>query len=370
MQRDTIDLPMLAPGLAPRLSVLRFGQAGSGPKIYIQGGLHADEAPGSLAAHRLAERLATLPEDAITGEVIIVPVANPIGLSQRVLGLHLGRYALDDGRNFNRGYPDVSGAVIAALEGKLSLYEAANTRLLRAALRAAIAARSPVEPVPALKRALLGLAIDADWVLDLHCDAEALPHLYTQPAFVADFEPFTRLMGARAILTAEASGDHPFDEAISAVWEKVRLAFPLHPFARGGIAATVELRGQQDTEPHFAEGDAEAILGFLTHLGVLKGEAPALPEARCEATPLAGCSLIDAPATGALQWHVPLGAVVSEGQVIGDIIDAAEGNSTPVRAECAGLFFARSQNRQVLAGQKLGKIAGREPLRAGQLLGP
>ncbi len=213
-----------------------------------------------------------------------MPVANPIGLSQRILGLHLGRFALDDGRNFNRGYPDVSAAVIAALDGRLSLDEAENTRLLRAALRAAIGARLPVEPVPALKRALLGLAIDADWVLDLHCDAEALPHLYTQPGFVADFEPFTRLMGARAILTAEASGDHPFDEAVSAVWEKVRAAFPLHPFARGGLAATVELRGQQDTEPRFAESDAGAILGFLRHLGVIAGEAPVLPEAQGEPT--------------------------------------------------------------------------------------
>ncbi len=370
MRREFVDLPPLAPGLVPRLSVIRFGEASRGPKVYLQGALHADEAPGTLAAHRLAERLADLPEEAICGEIVIVPVANPIGLSQRVLGLHLGRFALEDGRNFNRGYPDITDAVIAALAGKLGTDEAQNTALVKSALASTLAVQAPVEPVPALKHALLSLAIDAEWVFDLHCDAEALPHLYTQPGFVAELEPFTRLMGARAILTAEASGDHPFDEAVSVVWERVRAAYPLHPIRRGGVAATVELRGQQDTEPHFAARDAEAILGFLTHLGVIAGVAKALPEAACEATPLAGCSLIAAPATGAVQWHVPLGTTVSEGQVIARIIDAAAGSSAPVVAECSGLFFARSQLRQVLAGQKLGKIAGSEPLRAGQLLGP
>ncbi len=195
MRRKFVDLPPLAPGIVPRLSVMRFGEASRGPKIYVQGALHADEAPGTLAAHRLAERLADLPEEAICGEIVIVPVANPIGLSQRVLGLHLGRYALEDGRNFNRGYPDVTDAVIAALAGKLGMDEAQNTALLKSALASTLAAQAPVEPVPALKHALLSLAIDADWVFDLHCDAEALPHLYTQPGFVAEFEPFTRLMG-------------------------------------------------------------------------------------------------------------------------------------------------------------------------------
>lgn len=370
MPREVIDLPPLAPGLVPRLSVLRIGEAERGPKIYIQGALHADEAPGTLAAHRLAERLAALPGEAICGEIVVVPVANPIGLSQRVLGLHLGRYALEDGRNFNRGYPDIAEAVIARLEGRLGSHEAENTALLKATLRSVLAAQAPAEPVPALKHRLLSLAIDADWVFDLHCDAEALPHLYTQPGFVAEFAPFARLMGARAILTAEASGDHPFDEAISVVWERVRAAYPRHPLRRGGIAATVELRGQQDTEPHFAERDAEAILGFLTRIGVIAGERPRLPEAACEPTPLAGCSLIEAPATGALQWHVPLGTDVKQGEVIAGIIDAASGQSTAVIAECDGLFFARSQLRQVFQGQKLGKIAGREPLRSGPLLGP
>ncbi len=370
MRRDVIDLPPLAPGLVPRLSVLRFGQPGQGPKVYLQGALHADEAPGTLVAHHLAQRLVSLPEDAIAGEIVIVPVANPIGLSQRVLGLHLGRFALDDGRNFNRGYPDMAEALVAALHGRLGPDEAQNTALVKASLRSLVAARSPTEPVAALKHTLLSLAIDADWVFDLHCDAEALPHLYTQPGFVADFEPFTRLMQARAILIAEASGDHPFDEAISGVWERVRGAYPQHPIRRAGLAATVELRGQQDTEPHFAAADAEAILGFVSHIGVIAGEAPVLPAAECLPTPLAGCSLVEAPATGALQWHVPLGTSISEGQVIATIIDAASGQATPVKAECAGLFFARSFSRQVLAGQKLGKIAGREIRRAGTLLGP
>jgi len=51
----------------------------------------------------------------------------------------------------------------------------------RAALRAACAELPAGTELQSLRRTLLGLAIDADVVLDLHCDNEALLHLYTVP---------------------------------------------------------------------------------------------------------------------------------------------------------------------------------------------
>ena len=54
MLRQNYDLP----GSPYRLTVLRFGEAGTGKKAYVQAGLHADEFPGMLVLRILAGHLA------------------------------------------------------------------------------------------------------------------------------------------------------------------------------------------------------------------------------------------------------------------------------------------------------------------------
>src|SRR5215218_9843408 len=101
MKTEQIALSPLAPGASLSLTVLRFGQEGARPCVYVQASLHADEIPGMIAAHHLRERLVALEaEGRIKGEIILVPSANPIGLAQRVMGDHIGRFHLADGVNF------------------------------------------------------------------------------------------------------------------------------------------------------------------------------------------------------------------------------------------------------------------------------
>lgn len=65
------------------IKIVRYGKSKGGKKAYIQAGLHADKAPGFLVMHHLIERLdATDSNNLINGEVVIVPVANPIGIDQ------------------------------------------------------------------------------------------------------------------------------------------------------------------------------------------------------------------------------------------------------------------------------------------------
>jgi predicted deacylase len=83
MQTEQIALASPAPGVALALTVHRFGTPGARPRVYIQASLHADELPGMIAAHHLRERLTRLEaEGRIAGEIVLVPSANPIGLSQ------------------------------------------------------------------------------------------------------------------------------------------------------------------------------------------------------------------------------------------------------------------------------------------------
>jgi hypothetical protein len=371
MREETITLNGSAPGSAFTLTVLRFGEAGAGAKAYIQGGLHADEAPGMLCAHHLRGELAALEaEGRVKGEIVLVPAANPLGLAQTVLGRHEGRFHLSDAVNFNRAFPELGADAAALLDGELGADARANASAAAGALKAVLTGRPQVKPAAHLKALLLGMALDATTVLDLHCDGEALNHLYCPPDQAEAFMPLARWLGAAAVLTAEVSGGNPFDEAISTAWAELRRRFPDQPLPAGPLACTVELRGQQDTRHDLARADARAVLNFLALRGHLDRAPDAMPEALCEPTPLAGCESIEVPASGLVAFRCGIGAVIAAGETIADIIDPVAGVVTPVRARTSGVFFARVPGRVTQIGRRIGKIAGAAPFRTGNLLSP
>ena len=86
---------------------LHYGTPGRGEKAYLQASLHADELPGMLVMHHLMQSLAEAEAAGrVVGEIVLVPVANPIGLAQGLLHGRIGRFEAASGENFNRGYPD------------------------------------------------------------------------------------------------------------------------------------------------------------------------------------------------------------------------------------------------------------------------
>ncbi len=234
--------------------------------MLIQASLHADEVPGLLVAHHLRLRLAELEaRGALRGEIVLLPFANPVGLSQWVLQSHEGRFDLVSGENFNRHYADVAARAAEILVPRLARGANVDIGDARASLRQACAELPAVTELQSLRRALLGLAIDAELVLDLHCDNEAVLHLYTLPALWSEVEPLARLTGSRAVLMADVSGDEPFDEACSAAWPRLaaalstRLGRPIE-LPPACVAVTVELRGERDVTHELAAADAEALL--------------------------------------------------------------------------------------------------------------
>jgi uncharacterized protein len=371
MQTQHIPLIAAGPGQQLHLTALRYGSPGRGPKAMIQAALHADEVPAMLVAHQLRGLLAA--EEAagrLLGEVVLVPYANPLGLAQHVLGQHQGRFDLRDGTNFNRHVPDLSAAAATALQGRLGSDEAANTALARQALRDAAAALSAQDAVSDLKRRLLQLAIDADIVLDMHCDSDAVMHLYALTPQAELAAELGALLGAQAILLATESGDSPFDEACSTPWWRLRERFPTHPLALACFSTTIELRGEADTHHELARQDAQAIVEFLRRRGVLAGAVAPLPAPLCVPTPLAASEPITALVPGVVVFHHAVGARVEAGAVVADVVDPDSGAVHPIVAQSSGVLYARSSTRWATAGKRLGKIAGTTLARSGKLLGP
>ena len=358
------------PGVSIELRSLHFGTPGTGLKATVQAALHADEIPGLLVAHHLRARLAALEaEGRILGEIVLVPVANPIGLAQRVLQSVEGRFDLTSGENFNRHYADLFDTVATKVDGQLGFDARLNVALIRDALREAAAALPARSALESLRRTLLGLSIDADIVLDLHCDSQAVMHLYTETSAWPQVEPLARFLGAEAALLAEVSGDHPFDEACSTIWPRLAARFgSATPIPSACVAVTVELRGEADVAHEFAERDAQALVDYLAWQGLISGAPAALPPARCEATPLAGSIPVNAPHGGVIVYVREPGAVVAAGERLADLVEPMTGLVTPLLSPVDGVFYARETRRFVPAGAGVLRVAGREALRQGNLL--
>lgn len=375
MQR--IDLPLLSSSLGSQktLTSFHFGQPGSGLKIYIQASLHAEELPGMLVAHHLHTQLeAAEAAGLLQGEIVLVPVANPIGLAQRLDHKPMGRFEFDTSENFNRHYPDLAEAVAPAVMDTLGQDAAANLQLVRRAMGNYLQTWLPDTELQSMRRALLTLAHDADYVLDLHCDCEGVLHFYTEEPCWPQMAPLAHFLGSKAILLARNSGNRPIDECLSSAWwqlaDKVKAKGRAAPLPQGCCTTTIELRGELDVTHTLARQDAQAIVNWLQFMKVWASDCqPLVPAALCAATPLAGSETLYARTPGLVVFAAEPGQTVAAGDLIAEIIDPLDRRIERVLAGVGGVFYARIRDRYITTGGELGKVAGTEAFRTGPLLG-
>ena len=372
MEHRTHELLGAVPGHISQLHSFHYGPQDSEHSIYIQASLHADELPGMLVAFKLKQHMAELEAAGLLhARVCIVPVANPIGLTQQLMDVPLGRYELETLKNFNRHYADMTDAIADDLASELGSDDVDNIRIIRHRFLTALNNKSPANALESLQLTLQRLACQADYVLDLHCDFNAVAHLYTTPAAWPTFEPLARYFGARASMLATDSGGQSFDECFTLVWEQLRERFGEHfPVGYGTQSITLELRGQDDVDHELADHDSRAIVDWMIHLGLIHGEAPPLPALEFPATPLSAMEFLVAPEGGLLVFHAPPGDQVVCGQLVAEIIDPIKDSVHEVRATQDGMIYARSQRRMATAGMIVADLAGHESRRSGYLLAP
>ncbi|MEZ5663061.1 MAG: M14 family metallopeptidase [Burkholderiaceae bacterium] len=376
MERRVHPLPCASIGQQRALVSLHFGAPGR-RKIYLQASLHAEELPGMLVLHHLREALLQAEQDGLlAGEVVLVPLANPIGLSQRINHRPTGRFELDTAQNFNRHYPDLADAVFEQARARLGQDAEENIRTVRELVGRWLDDWQPASELDAQRRCLLRLAHDAEAVLDLHCDAEAALHMYTEAPCWPALEPLARLLGCEAILLARDSGGGPFDERLSGLWwqlaERLARAGMQVPLPQACASTTVELRGEADVSHDLARVDAQALIAYLAHIGMVRGQTSGLPALRCQPTPLAGSQTLRSPVPGLVAFRAAPGTRLRAGEAVADIIDPTSEGASRVHTVCTdveGVFYARVRDRYVHAGGELGKVAGAVPFRHGDLLG-
>lgn len=367
MKTETVPLSGPSPGTTRTLTRHHWGEAGARPKVYLQGGLHADEMPGPLALFHLMQMLDVAEaEGRISGHVVVVPLANPIGLSEWLLHKPVGRRDLEGAQNFNRGYPDLAVLVGDGLEGQLGPDPEANVATIRAAFGRALAGAKIETEVDELRIRLMEGTHDADIVLDLHCDHRAVMHFYASTARPEITGLLGRCTGSVLALIEDVSGGNAFDEAHTAPWRALREQFG-EKVPAACFSTTLEYRGQGDVSDAVAVGDAGGLMAFLAGVGALTG-GPAPAHGPAEEMPLAGAVEFMAPIGGIVSWVTEPGDRVSEGQVLGHVTDAATRQRVEILAPTTGLLFRQELWTSCLKGQGLCHVAGTEIRRQGDLL--
>ena len=360
-------LPSATPGTQRILKAHHFGETGARPKVYFQAGLHADEWPGFLVLNRLIKLLKQADKAGlIQGEIVIVPVANPIGLAQNFHGYIPGRFAFSDGGgNFNRNWPQLGAKVHKRIKDEVTGDAEDNITLIRQAIRDELALLPESTELQGMKKMLLALSMDADEIIDLHCSGEACMHAYVAQEFESHFKPLLALLDAKVGLSELDTGAASFDETNVSVWRDLKAHYA-HLVPWGSRSLTVELRGENDISDEFAQQDAKALFDYLVLRDIVSGDSPEINDSEVKYYPLDAMDLVKAPCAGIVCYHKAIGEEVEAGEEIGEVVNLMEDDvdvsSYPLIARTNGVFFARVQRRLVVCGESIAKIAGREHL--------
>lgn len=252
-------------------------------RAYVQGSLHCSELPGILVCHHLVRLLdeASL-QGRIRKPITIVPYANPIGLQQIFMGTHLGRFSFSTGVNFNRSWPDLTSEILSndSIISQLKPGDDThNTIVLRKALYQATCQNWKVNHVEKiLKRELYKRACVSSIVLDLHCDMEAVLHMYTHDRLWPQMQDLADSIESQCNMICADSGGNAFDESCSNFWNVLQdaLLAKQHPVATTGTglpmacqSVTIELRGQSDVYDELASKDAANLFAFFVRRGYI-----------------------------------------------------------------------------------------------------
>ena len=353
------------PGSQFELVYYAVGPEEDRPKVYLQAALHADEQPGTMVLHHLLPRLREADASGrLQARFVVLPMANPLGMANLSFRQHLGRYDGNTGVNYNRRWPDLFTMIGDEVASSLGQDGPANVKAVRRAIGTWIESQDPRTAAEALRLAVLRLCHDADYVLDLHCDSDSLIHIFTSPEF--DLQDLADWMGAAATLVASDSGGGSFDEMLPVAFRKIQAANPDKPVPIGAQTATLEYRGTADSFDDLGSEDARRLFGFFAERGLIAAEVGPRPPAAPPATPFDATEVVRTSAPGLLAYRVELGARVSKGEAIADLIaldgpDAFLGR-TPILAGQNGLVLSRSLRKYAPRGANIAKIVGTEPL--------
>ena len=264
-----------------------------GPRLLITAALHGDEINGVEVVRRLLDRKMSK----LAGDLVMIPITNLPAFLAR------SRY-LPDRRDLNRLFPGSSTGSFGA-------------RLARVLTR--------------------DIAKQCTHAIDLHTGAVNRPNI-PQVRFspeVKENEDLARVFGAPVMIAAPARAGS-FREVFA------RKNKPMLMF-EGGEAEILE-----PGPVRLASQGIVAVMRYLKMLPALKRERQRPDPVLCVET-----WWQRAPRGGLFLPSADLGAVVTEGTILGEVADPLGVAKTPIQAEKAGVVIGRARNAVIDEGDGL-----------------
>jgi uncharacterized protein len=330
------------------VSVFRFGARFARPKIYMQAATHADELVGSLALEVLIEKLIQSERNAlVAGEIILIPFANPIGLAQSIAGTTLGRFDLQSGSNFNLGWPRLfSPRSESSASGKQPRGKEQVRTGMAEVLRTATAATA----LGRLRLRLLQESYDSDIALDLHSAPNAAAFAFMHSCHWPEQRSLAAALSLSWVLCADDALSTSFDDTLTAPWFADDVRRDTLP---GCIACTVELQNVSHSHEQQAQLNAAGLYQYLQLAGGVSGGSAPAPEWSGYAVPYSNIVSVTADRGGLLILRVNIGDIVSEGQIVAQVLEPSplqpSNRRRSLLAPCAGTVFMTATPGALLA---------------------
>ena len=242
-----------------------------GPKCYIQASMHGAEHQGNAVLYQL---LKYLESNDIKGSIRIIPTANPLAINTKMGPYTFGRFNSGTGDNWNRSYYNftennerVHLFAKQHLSSSESIINIEYKKLMENLLTEQMAeSEYGSKQNGHLHLILQQLAINADYVLDLHTAGVATRYLYA-PEYLAERSsalpfPFHLIIGDKF--------GGSMDEAAFITWVNLRNIFSDlgRVFRIDFESYTLELGGEERISIKEASKDLEYILEYLSHKGL------------------------------------------------------------------------------------------------------
>ncbi|WP_435360261.1 succinylglutamate desuccinylase/aspartoacylase family protein [Haloarchaeobius sp. DFWS5] len=313
-RRERVTLTRLPSGVEVTTTVHSYEGPEDGPTVYVQAAQHGREINGTEVCRRLHDEL---PTTELTGQVVVVPVANPLTFD-RVS--YTTPEVLDSvNPNMNRVWPGNEDG---------SLHER-------------------------MAAALWEYASDADVIVDLHTGS---PDMLTHTVFMEGDETARELseaFGTDLLLAEQAGDDAPEAWHRRSFDGKLRVAA-----ADADIPAiTPELAHNKQIVEVAVNTGVRGVLNVCRHLGVLDGQAIPSGQPRVARNHLGRVNATD---SGLFRPNpsLSLGQEVAAGDAIGTVYDPTT-YQTLQRAEFTqgGILYAITREATVNGGDRLASVA-------------
>ncbi|MEO1591070.1 MAG: succinylglutamate desuccinylase/aspartoacylase family protein [Cyanobacteria bacterium J06632_22] len=359
----TIPLIQMASGDSIALQVYRYSGNTPGKKAYLQANLHGAEIAGNVVIQRLMDWLSTLDERAISGEIHLVPVCNPLGVNARMHHFPTGRYSPYEGDDWNRIFWDYekTGASITSMTGDAeTVVKAYRAQILEAFKleQVKLDQSQGISLEQRYRTVLQSLALDADYVIDLHSSSNrGMAYLYYFPGREEGARLFSLDFG---ILLDEYDGD-AFDESFIKPWLALERACGAagHPLRCDVEAYTLEIGTGMKVDPLATEKSLRGVQNYLIQKGLVNQalvKHQGLPsDSNMTLYSRHQVHKYYTTAGGILQNRVAPAATVAAGDVLYELVQFNKSGHMPtvqtVRSQHSGLIYDVSSSEVANQGE-------------------